>query len=312
MKKVLFATTALIATGGMAAADVTLSGSARFGIVYNGANETAGQSKTKVERRTSINIDGSGSTDGGMNFGSRIRLRSDEGDGGTAGSSSNVYMGNDMFRITVGNTAGAAVQRLSHFGNGNVGLTGLHWANVSYNIGNSRWTLNTYSSRGNAGDVVRLDVNAGSFGVSLSSDSTGDYLSNDSEDGIAVSYNMGDWTVGAGYTDETNGSKVMGAMAKGSMGDFGLMINYTDKEDLGSKIVLAGSYAMGTTSLTGFIASTSEDTSGSVGIGGVAGTQKTEYGLGFSHSLGGASLKGGVSQDYTGNTMADLGVSFGF
>ncbi|MDG1236106.1 MAG: porin, partial [Amylibacter sp.] len=273
--------------------------------------EAAGQSKTKVERRTSINIDGSGSTDGGMNFGARIRLRSDENDAASAASSSNVYMGNDMFRITVGNTAGAAVQRLSHFGNGNVGLTGLHWANVSYNIGTSAWTLNTYSSRGNAGDVVRLDINAGSFGVSLSSDSTGDYLSNDSEDGIAVSYNMGDWTVGAGYTDETDGSKVMGAMAKGSMGDFGLMINYTDKEDIGAKVVLAGSYAMGSTSLTGFIASSSEDTAGSAGLN-AAGAQETEYGLGFSHSLGGASLKGGVSQNYTGETMADLGVSFGF
>jgi len=311
MKKVLFATTALIATGGMAAADVSLSGSARFGIVYNSAQDAVGASELKVERRTSINIDGSGSTDGGMNFGARIRLRSDENDAGSAGSSSNVYMGNDMFRATVGNTAGALVNRLSYFGNGNVGLTGLHWANISYNIGTSAWTLNTYSSRGNAGDVVRLDVNAGSFGVSLSTDSTGDHLSDDSEEAIAVSYNMGDWTVAGGMADD-NGTNVMSASAKGSMGDFGLMVNYTDKEDLGSKIVLAGSYAMGSTSLTGFVASTSEDTAGSVGIGGVAGTQKTEYGLGFSHSLGGASLKGGVSQNYTGETMADLGVSFGF
>ena len=95
------------------------------------------------------------------------------------------------------------------------------------------------------------------------------------------------------------------------MGDFGMMVNYTDKEAIGSKIVLAGSYAMGSTSLTGFVASSSEDTAGSAGLN-AAGAQKTEYGLGFSHSLGGASLKGGVSQNYTGETMADLGVSFGF
>ena len=312
MKKVLFATTALIATGGMAAADVSIGGSARFGVVYNGANTLATQSKTKVERRTTFNIDGSGSTDGGMDFGARIRLRSDEGDSGSAQSSSNVYMGNDMFRITVGNTAGALVNRLSYFGNGNVGLTGLHWANISYNMGSSSWNLNTFSSGGNAGDVVRLDFNSGAFGVSVSTDSTGDFLDNNSEDAVAVSYNMGDWTIALGMADMDDGKKTTSASAKGSLGDFGIMINYTDKEDLGSKVVLAGSYSMGDTSLTGFIASTSEDTAGSLGIGGVAGTQKSEAGLGFSRSLGGASLKGGVSQNYTGDTMADLGVSFGF
>ena len=35
MKKVLFATTALVATAGVAAADVTFGGYGRFGIVYN-------------------------------------------------------------------------------------------------------------------------------------------------------------------------------------------------------------------------------------------------------------------------------------
>ena len=66
MKKVLFATTALVGTAGMAAADVTLSGSGRFGIVYNEAfSGVAGRSTTKLEKRMTINIDGSGSTDGG-------------------------------------------------------------------------------------------------------------------------------------------------------------------------------------------------------------------------------------------------------
>ena len=36
MKKVLFATTALIATAGVASADIALSGGANFGILSNG------------------------------------------------------------------------------------------------------------------------------------------------------------------------------------------------------------------------------------------------------------------------------------
>ena len=42
MKKVLFATTALVATAGVAAADVTLSGSGRFGVVYNSGRNATG------------------------------------------------------------------------------------------------------------------------------------------------------------------------------------------------------------------------------------------------------------------------------
>ena len=306
MKKVLFATTALVATAGMAAADVNLSGAARFGIVYDGSQTAAGTSKTKVEKRMTINIDGSGSTDGGLEFGGRIRLRSDENDAASAASSANVFLGNDTFRITVGNTAGALVNRLNYFGNGNVGLTGTGWRNISFNMGNSNWTLNTYSSRGNAGDVVRLDFNAGAFGVSVSTDSTGDHTSGASEDAIAVSYNMGDWTVAAGMADD-GGTDVMSASATGSIGDFGVMINYTDKDALGSKVVLAGSYGFGDTNLTAFVASTSEDSTGSLAI-----VDKTEYGIGFTHALGGATLAGGVSRNYLSNTMADFGVRFSF
>ena len=91
MKKVLFATTALVATASVAAADVTLSGGGRFGLVYN-SQSTDGvkntNSKVRMERRMTINIDGSGSTDGGLEFGGRMRLRSDEGEAGSAVASS--------------------------------------------------------------------------------------------------------------------------------------------------------------------------------------------------------------------------------
>lgn len=341
MKKVLFATTALVATAGVAAADVTLSGGGRFGIVYN--NQSAfgvknNRSKTKIEKRMTINIDGSGSTDSGLEFGGRIRLRSDEGEartitvanpgagGGTttlgnagATSSANVWMGNDMFRITVGNTQGAAVNRIAYF-DGSVGLTGLHWANVSFNIGSNRFILNTYSSRADAGDVVRLDFNTGGFGISLSTDMTGrHYLPGQvgNEDSIAMSYNFGDWTVAGAYTMNANNSAtavgerdMWSLSASGSIGDFGVGLGYSDLEQSGAKVVLSGSYNFGDTTVTGFVANTSEDTVGSAGIG--ANGSDTEYGLGFTYSLGGATLAGGVSRNYQENTMADLGVRFNF
>ena len=46
--------------------------------------------------------------------------------------------------------------------------------------------------------------------------------------------------------------------------------------------------------------------------GGASGND-TAFGVGFSHSLGGGvTLGGGVGQNTSGDTVADLGVSFGF
>lgn len=330
MKKVLFATTALIATAGMAAADVSVSGSGRFGIVYNnqsafGVKGTA--SKTKVEKRVSINLDGSGSTDGGLDFGARIRLRSDEGETNSSVAGGNIWMGNDMFRVTIGNTDGALINRIGYF-QGSVGLTGLHWANLSSNIGSAaRFAINTYSSNADAGDVVRVDFNIGGFGVSLSADQSaskvagsGGYApagTSGSETAIAVSYNFGDWNVAAGYGKNINNAVTSAAetdmfsvSAAGNIGDFGVGIQYSDLETVGNKVTLNGSYNFGETTVTAFVAKTSEDTVGSAGIG--AAGSESEYGIGFTHSLGGATLAGGISRNYAENTMADLGVRFNF
>ncbi|WP_069298350.1 porin [Neptunicoccus sediminis] len=316
MKKVLLATTAIIASASAAAADVTLSGSGRFGIVYDSSQDAANESKTKIEKRMTINIDGTGSTDTGLEFGGRIRLRSDEGDASGAAGSANVWLGNDMFRITVGNTDGALVNRIAYF-DGTVGLTGLHDADNSFNIGTSQFLLNTYSSRGNAGDIVRLDFNVGGLGVSLSTDSTGDHLSNGSEDSIAASYNFGDWTVAGGYAKNANNSAASAGeqdlwsfSVAGQISDFAVNVNYSDLETVGSKAVLSGSYTFDATTVTAFVAHTDEDSFNSAGIGATG--DETEYGLGFTHNLGGAVLAGGVSRNYTEETMADLGVRFAF
>lgn len=327
MKKVLFATSALVACAGMAAADVTLSGSGRFGIVYddgdrNGVNAPATWTTTRIEKRMTINIDGSGSTDGGLEFGGRIRLRSDENEaGGGAVSGANVWMGNDMFRITVGNTDGALVNQLPFFA-GSVGLTGLRWENVAFNMGNQRFYLDTFSSRGNATatDVVRLDFNVGGFGVSLSTNNSSDHTTGGtpgSEDAIALSYNFGDWTVSAGYASNVLGAgpgvvenDFFSVGVTGSIGDFGVGLVYADLEDLASKVVLSGSYSFGDTTVTAFVGNIDEDTPGSVGIGATG--EETVYGIGFTHSLGGATLAGGINSDARDSIQADLGVRFTF
>jgi outer membrane protein OmpU len=210
------------------------------------------------------------------------------------------------------------LNRIAYF-DGSVGLTGLHWANVSFNIGSNRWYINSYSSRGNTGDVVRLDFNVAGFGVSVSTDTTGAFnpAGTGSEDAIAASYNFGDWTVAAGYASNVMNvpnplvkTSLTSLSVSGSIGDFGVGLGYSDLKNIGTKAVLSGSYNFGDTNVTAFVARTSEDTLGSAGIG--AAGSKSEMGLGFTHSLGGATLAGGISRNYQKNTMADLGIRFSF
>ncbi|MEM7439540.1 MAG: porin [Pseudomonadota bacterium] len=331
MKKVLFATSALVACAGMAAAEVTVGGSGRIGLVYNNQKTNGVKNNalatTRVEKRMTINIDGSGSTDVGLDFGGRIRIRSDER-AGSAVAAANVWVGNDTFRVTVGNTDGAMLNRINYY-QGSVGLTGLHWANVSFNIGTRRFLLSSYSSRGGAtADVVRLDFNVGGFGVSLSTDQTGTTLKTParpgSESAIAASYNFGDWTVAAGFAKNVNNATTGPAeqdmtsiSISGSIGDFGVGLGWSDIKKAqnanngGNKVVLSGSYNFGDTTVTGFVARTSADVAGTIGF--AAGKKsETEVGLGFTHSLGGATLAGGISRNFQKNIQADVGIRFSF
>jgi outer membrane protein OmpU len=65
MKKILIATTALVATAGFAHAEVAVSGSAIAGIVYN----SEAVSKTRVLSKANVIFDATGESDGGLQFG---------------------------------------------------------------------------------------------------------------------------------------------------------------------------------------------------------------------------------------------------
>jgi hypothetical protein len=71
MKKVLFATTALVATAGVASADIALSGSAQMGI--QGGNNTANDT-TQFVQDIDITFTMSGTADNGTTFGAAIDL----------------------------------------------------------------------------------------------------------------------------------------------------------------------------------------------------------------------------------------------
>ncbi len=145
MKNILFASTALVAFAGAAAADVAISGSAEMGLK---GDKTAGATQnTEFHTDISVTFTMSGETDNGLSFGASIGLE----DGGSANGTASIATddGSDDYtvfvafgnaRLTMGDTDGAfdaAMQEVnvvggsindaetSHAGfNGNAGLDG--------------------------------------------------------------------------------------------------------------------------------------------------------------------------------------------
>ncbi|MFV2035452.1 MAG: porin, partial [Halocynthiibacter sp.] len=102
MKKFLFVTTALVATAGVAAAEVRLSGSAELGVYGGTGIET--QFWSDLDVRFTL----SGETDNGLTFGATIDL--DEVGGGipaTTTQSQAVFLSGDFGTLTMGDTDGA-------------------------------------------------------------------------------------------------------------------------------------------------------------------------------------------------------------
>ena len=129
MKNLLIATTALVATAGFAAADVTFSGAANFGVINTGgtaavaavaatattnavvAANAVPAGDTVMYNNVSVTAAMSGETDGGLTFGSSLTFRSgddvdlDVGDitnAGALGATSlgNIYVSGDFGKLT--------------------------------------------------------------------------------------------------------------------------------------------------------------------------------------------------------------------
>ncbi|WP_456390778.1 porin [Profundibacter sp.] len=299
MKKVLFATTALMATASVAAADVNLSGSARFGMQHNSAWAT----ETILESRITLNIDVSTETDGGLELGGRIRLRSNEFTGSNT-NGANLYVKSGGFKLTVGNICGA-FECMPGIYAGSTGLNGQGWSNLAINtIGAGFFDWDAYSSNGLGADGAEVEYTAGDFKAHLSYGTLGAAAFH--RTALTLAYTFGDWTAVLGLQE---GDRVGGVGDKtvltvnGKLGDFGVGIAYADNNGT-DKIVLNGKYTMGATTISGYIAD--EDTAGI----------DTSYGLTVSYDLGGALLVGGIAEEAnaggTTDTRASAGIKFKF
>ena len=103
MKKILLATTALVATTGFAAAEMTWSGSANIGMKYSD------QGTTQLHEEIDLGMAATGETDGGIGWKVEMGLDSENQDSTEtkAGDAGSVHLTGDFGTIKVGNVSSA-------------------------------------------------------------------------------------------------------------------------------------------------------------------------------------------------------------
>ena len=302
MKKILFATTALVATAGMAAAEVSFSGYGRFGALENFAG-TSG-----VYSRIRLQIDMSTEADNGLTFGARLRYQATSFNGATTINTFNAarfYAKAGGFELGVGNIYGAIEWMPGLYmstQSAGIGLSGLGFSNLVTNTNaKGRFGWDAYSSAGFGASTrngVEVIYSAGDFGGHLSHSGTGAT----ERTALHLSYAFNDWTVALGYQDAFGAvnDKVVLTVG-GKIGPAKIGLAYADNDGIAKFGLYANVDVGAATRVDAFV--TSED--------GALGGET--YGLGVSHNLGGgASLEAGVARNTASNTAYDLGIRFNF
>jgi outer membrane protein OmpU len=331
MKKVLFATTALVATAGVAAADVTFGGYGRFGVYYD---EGATENETTITSRFRLQIDATAESDNGVTFGARARIQQDndgaattnavDADAASASGSYNAtreetgingvrfFARTGGFEVGVGNIYGA-IDSMPGMYPVELGLTGLSY---DYIINGAGAYSATYSSDGNGAagrNGVEVLYSMGDLSAHLSyseldaSTIAGAAVaSNDDLEGERIegylAYTFSGWTVALGLQDSDKANDTEVALTVGgNVGVADLTFGYADNGTGGDAFAITAAFDIGAATRLTAVVLDQESYSDTV------------YGVGVTHDLGGGtSLRGGIQNDNLGNTVADLGVRFNF
>ena len=295
MKKLLIASTALVATAGMAAADISMSGYAEIGMRDGGG--TVG---VEMHNDMDISFKLSGASDNGLTFGASIDL--DEVANGIAstGGSQAVHVSGAFGTLTMGDTDGALDKVNAEVGM----LTAIaddHTSHAGYNGGAGL----------DAGDILRYDTSYGNFGVSVSIGQ--DDTANGDNDVIAYGISTTVGTVALSVAAQSNDTTdVTAVSAKTSMGGLSVVANFSDF-DTG---VAATSYehmAVGLGYTVGDVALTANF--GSYDFGGATATNDG-FGFAANKSLGGGATimlgygSGTAAGVETDTVSLGLGLSF--
>lgn len=312
MKKVLLASTALIGFAGMAAADVTLSGSGRFGIIYEDDGTT---SDTFLSYRMRVNIDASTETDSGVKFGGRIRMQYDAGDtvdtgeGAAELNAAMLYAETSGFRFEIGNV-NTAFDSLATLYNAELGF-------ISSTTGSySLFSYDSYNSGPyDAATPDRIGLfasySAGDLVARVSYIDYDQFSSADAEEtGISLDYTAGAYKLGFGYVTDAAGIAdydvwaLLGEYAMNDSTNIGVQLIGENGAENDTTFTLYGNTKLASgLGLGAFISGVDSDV-----------TYANDYaiGIGANYDIGGATIAGTIQQGFNDETYADLGINFSF
>jgi len=115
MRKVLLATTALVAMTGAAAAEVTVNGFYEF--MYTSTNDDQTSTYDTMTDDSEIHISYNDTSDNGLGYGMKVELKTKGDDVDAYNDESSMYVSGDFGTITLGNNDGAAEDHAFFMGN---------------------------------------------------------------------------------------------------------------------------------------------------------------------------------------------------
>jgi len=278
MKKILLASTALVATTGFAAAEMSWSGSANMGMTYSD-NGT-----TKVHTEIDLGMAATGETDGGIGWKVEMGLDSNTTDSTQAGAADvgSVSISGDFGTIRVGAaaTAGTTV------GIGDIGFDG---SAIDAAAHKGRHTGSTTPD-------VQWNYTMDDIAIHASTETSTD------DTAVAVSWTSGSMAIAVSHSEAGASTATANALSVGtSVGGFAVEVT-------------AASHSTAAYDSVGMSASMPVDGLGTVTFitGSNDTDSKSSYGLGFAKALGGGATLKGYYGSVNGNDVADLGIGFSF
>ena len=315
MKKILFATTALVATAGIASAEIKLSGMGEIGIVGGDGmlgNAYAYGDVTQLWTDVDVTFAMTGEADNGLTFGATVDLDENGAFAGTTQGGETLFIAYGPMKLTMGDTDGAFDAALTEVGigssiddahtthagfNGNSGMDGTHDGQIA---------TFSYAASGFTGYLsVEID-DAGNdnpvwgIGVKYSADLGGTAL------GVGLGYQTGEES---GVDESVWGLSVSATLASGiqaivnySEYDFGTANNQTHWG-------IGLGYSMNALTI-GVNYGEYDDR------GGVNGSESSGFGLAVNYDLGGGlSAQLGYGAEDVNGTDANqwsLGLAMSF
>lgn len=339
MKKVLFATSALVLSAGFASAEVAITGDGRMGVIYDGND-------MQFSSRARARFNMTGESDAGLSFGGQFRVdqESDYTAGNTEsnrsaarGTAGAVWVSGTYGKLSMGDVVSAsenAIGDLYEIGYTDGGFAG-DVEEISYLTGDGEnedqgpsvlyeYTIDNFSffaSMSDGSNVAGSDI----VGRSDTFDAEGNQVDTaDTAYNLAAKYEAENFWVALGYADNGDASELALA-GEGNFNNFavkGIYVDYSDRtalvfdgdvlvaaEDFDKTYGLSLAYQMDAILFEGFWRRDEFSD-----IEGFEGGDYDSFGIGAEYDLGGgAVLAGGiVDTDYLDDTVADLGVKFKF